>query len=352
MKKSLAFAAAITFVCAAAFCKELPKEASVDSYDDGSQSEVVEENSENDQNSKEKKVTKIKWNTRANREAAMEGDPYNQKKLKGNRNFGERLLNINKFTKIEPFSAYLKPTLGKLFVRKGHLIYREGTDIAGFMMYYDSSAYALQFAKAARAVVCNAIESYYKDFDEKLLDRNAKAKDTRAKYGFCEGYEDFGVASGMMTNYSRPTVFFGYVFVKKTPYFIINVRKAKNLAVNEKTEEGSLKANVIEQTYYLTKAQAKKLSVFLNEDNISRMQRETSMDTSAYDDDVYEDEYIPAEPVPEKAAEPVKEEAVKEEPAKAEPVKEEPAKTEAEKEEPAKTEPVAEENGKKPEAAE
>ncbi len=352
MKKSLAFAAAITFVCAAAFCKELPKEASVDSYDDGSQSELVEENSEDDEKTKEKKVTKIKWNTKANREAAMEGDPYNQKKLRGNRNFGERLLNINKFTKIEPFSAYLKPTLGKLFVRKGHLIYREGTDIAGFMMYYDSSAYALQFAKAARATLCKAIESYYKDFDEKLLDRNAKAQDTRGKYGFCEGYEDFGVASGMMTNYSRPKVFFGYVFVKRTPYFIINVRRAKNLAVNEKTEEGSLKANVIEQTYYLTKAQAKKLSVFLSEENISRMQMETSLDSSVNKDDDYEDEYIPAEPVPEKAAEPVKEEAVKEEPVKEEPAKTEPVKEELAKTEPAKTEPAAEENGEKREAAE
>ncbi len=349
MKKSLAFAAAITFVCAAAFCKELPKEASVDSYDDGSQSEVVEENSEDDEKTKEKKVTKIKWNTKANREAAMEGDPYNKKKMRGNRNFGERLLNVNKFTKMDPFSAYLKPTVGKLFVRKGHLIYREGTDVAGFVMYYDSSAYALQFSKAARTVVRDAIESYYKDFDEKRLDRNAKAKDTKAAYGFCEAYEDFGMVSGMMTYFSRPKVFCGYVFVKNTPYFTLNVRPAKNLAVNEKTEEGSLKVNVIEQTYYLTKAQAKKLSVFLSDQNIDQLQADTTEEDIVYDSDVYLDDPVSSEPVP---AEPQKEESVKAVPANAESLDEKPAEAEPANAEPASVQAKKDEAAPSQEAAE
>lgn len=299
MKRAFAAVAAMTLLCAAIFCKGAPQEP-VDEYDDGS----VPAKEQGKAKPSENKETKIKWNTKANREAAMQGDPYNTKKMRGNRNFGERMFNINKFTKIEPFSVYLKPTLGTPFLRKGHLIYREGTDIGGFMAYYDSSAYALQFAQAARGVLCSAIESYFKDFDEKRLDRKAPARKTRSAYGFCEAYEDFGVVSGMMTNYSRPVVHFGYIFEKNTPYFTINVRVAKNLSVNENTEEGSLKANTIEQTYYLTKAQAKKLSVFLSDANIGSLQAASTLPELEADEDYVEaDGYQEAVPVKEKAPE-------------------------------------------------
>lgn len=333
MKKTLAAAvAALTLACAA-FCEKL--EVPVDVYDDGTAAAQEQKDDldarrakKEQKEQKAKQETKIKWNTKANREAAMAGDPYNKKKMVGIRNFGERLLNINKFTKIEPFSAYLRPTVGPLFVRKGHLIYREGTDIAGLMMYYDSSAYALQFAQDARRIAVNAIDCYFKDFDEKRLDRSAKAKKTRQAYGFCEGYEDFGIVSGMMTNYSRPKVFFGYMFIKNTPYFTIDVRQAKNLAVNEKTEEGSLKANVIEQIYYLTKSQAKKLAVFLSDANVSALQSASTMDDSAEVLDSYDAE-------PQAEQEPVK--------AEPEPAPEAPAKAEPEPSpEPAKAGPKAE----------
>ncbi len=320
MKKTL-MALTAALLCALAFCEKA--EVPVDIYDDGSA--AAQEQKEDIKKNGEKKVSKIKWNTKANREAAMAGDPYNKKKMIGNRSFGDRLLNINKFTKMEAFSVYLKPTLGKLFVRKGSLIYREGTDVAGFEMYYDSSAYALQFAKAARGVAVNAINRYLDDFDQKRLDRDASAKKTREVYGFCEGYEDFGIISGMMMYYSRPKVFFGYIFDKHTPYFTINVRKAQNLAVNEKTEEGSLKANVIEQTYYFTKAQARRLATFLSDANIDALQASTTEPEFQDAADDYSDEPTASEPAQEEA--PAKDaEAPKDEPAQ----KDEPAKQEQE----------------------
>ena len=268
-----------------AFAKD-SSDNGADIYDDGSA--AAQEQKEERQ--KEKKVTKIKWNNKANREAAMAGDPYNAKKMIGNRTFGERLMNMNKFTKVEPFSAYLKPTLGNMFVRKGNLIYREGTDIAGFEMYYDSSAYALQFAKVDRGLVIEAINRYLDDFEEKRLDRNAKSRNTKKVYGVSDAYEDYGVISGMMTNYSRPKVFYGYVFEKKSPYFVINVQKAKNLAFGDsKSEEAVLKGDVIEQTYYLTKAQAKKLALFLSDQNIDAMQASTTVDEVSEEKDAYDD---------------------------------------------------------------
>ena len=287
MKKTVACAAALLTLCALAFGKA-PKEP-VDVYDDGTQTAQEQEQSAGKNKKKAQKETKIKWNTKKNREAAMQGDPYNKKKMIGNRTFGDRLLNINKFTKIEAFSVFLRPTVGKLFSRKAYLIYREGTDIAGFEMYYDSSAYALQFATAARSVVISAIQRYYQDFDEKRLDRSAKPKKTREVYGFCDAYEDYGIISGMMTNYSRPRVFFGYMFIKNTPYFTINVKKSKNLAYGDsQSEEAMIKSEVIEQTYFFTKAQAKKLMTFLDDANISALQTATTEDAVEYAADSYE----------------------------------------------------------------
>ena len=276
MKKSIATfaAAALLFAFASGLYAE---KANPDVYDDGSETEEVSK----DKKSKGKgdeKVSKIKWNTKANKLEAMSGDPYNQKKLNANRSFGDRLMNTNKFTKVEAFSVYLKPTIGKMFVRKGNLIYREGTDIGGFEVYYDSSAYALQFAQADRAIVIAAIDQYFSDFDEKRLDKKAKAANTKKVYGFSNGYEDFGIASGMMTNYCRPKIFYGYVFDNKSPYFTINVKKSQNLAFGaDQTEEAMLKKNVIEQTYYLTKAQASKLKAFLSDQNIGGMQAATTV---------------------------------------------------------------------------
>ena len=300
MKKTLATAAAIMMICAAVFAKTDKEPA--DEYDDGSASvEAQEAQDPAQKGGKDKKVTKIKWNTKANKEAAMQGDPYNKKKMIGNRDFGERLLNTNKFTKVEAFSAYLKLTVGGLVSRKAHLIYREGTDVAGFEMYYDTSAYALQFAKVARGVLIDAVNRYYQDFDQKKLERSAPFKKTRDVYGFCDAYEDYGMVSGMMTYYSRPRVFFGYTFVKGSPYFTVNVRPAKNLAYGDsKSEEALLKANVIEQTYYFTKSQAKKLVTFLSDENISALQASSTFDEYA-DEPTGTDAY--AEPGQDKADE-------------------------------------------------
>ena len=305
MKKTLFAAAVLLALVSAAYCK--PEDVPVDVYDDGSS--PVQQEKEDKKTGNGKTETKIKWNTKANREAAMQGDPYNKKKMIGNRDFADRLLNINKYTKIEPFTVYLRPTVGKMFVRKANLIYREGTDVAGFEMYYDTSAYALQFATDARRVLREAVKSYFKDFDERRLDRSASARKTRSVYGFCEGYEDFGIVSGMMTNYCRPKVFFGYVFIKNTPYFTVNVQKSKNLAVEDsKSEEATLKAEVIEQTYYMTKAQANKLMVFLTDENIGALQAASTMAEDVYQNDAYDDAELaePPEPVdPEKAVKPV-----------------------------------------------
>jgi len=220
----------------------------------------------------------------AKKQKSLDGDHYSPEKLSGDdRSFGQKLFNLNKYTKLKTFSLYAKPPIGGLGSRKGTLIYREGTDIAGFECYYDSCAYAVQFAKAERNALINAFERYKKDFDEKKLDR--KDSKSRQAYGFVGGYEDFGNISASMQYYCKPKVFFGYNFIKGNPYFCIYVKKADNLAVDQK-KEGGFKQTV-DQSYYFTKAQATVLCEFLSDENIESLQGDTTIPEEQQTTDTY-----------------------------------------------------------------
>lgn len=214
----------------------------------------------------------------------LDGDHYSEEKLSGsNRSFGQKLFNLNKYEKIDNFTLYAKPTLGGFGTRKGSLIYREGTDIAGFECYYDSCAYAVQFAQAERNALISAFERYKKDFDEKKLKR--KDSKSRQAYGFVGGYEDFGNIEASMMYYCKPKVYFGYNFIDGNPYFCIYVKKAENLAVDQK-KEGGFK-ETIDQSYYFTKAQATVLTEFLSDENISALQGETTVPVEMQQSDSY-----------------------------------------------------------------
>lgn len=201
-------------------------------------------------------------------------DPYDAKKMRGKeeRSRLERAFNLNKFQKIEPISLYVKNTFGKMVRKDGNLIHRAGTDIGGFVCYYDTSSYAVQFAGEARSKLRAAVEQYLRDFDEKKLSRSEK-KTFRA-YGQCDAYEDFGVIEGMMKDWSRPRVDLGYVFLKGNPYFCVRVPPHKNLNATTGNEYDRLRETVIEQRYYFTRAQAGRLADFLSDENIDSLQND------------------------------------------------------------------------------
>ncbi|MBQ2207389.1 MAG: hypothetical protein II413_09290 [Treponema sp.] len=122
----------------------------------------------------EEQVTQIAVNPSQKK---LDGDHYSPEKLSGsNRSFGQKLFNLNKYEKIDNFTLYAKPTLGGFGTRKGSLIYREGTDIAGFECYYDSCAYAVQFAQAERNDLSAPLNATKKTLTKKSLSaRTAKA---------------------------------------------------------------------------------------------------------------------------------------------------------------------------------
>ena len=156
-------------------------------------------------------------------------------------------------------------------VKKGNLIYRRGTDIAGFRGYYDTTSYAVQMAQEARETCIAAIDRYLSDFENKALDRSLKAQKSRRLYGETIIYIDYGVALEMMNYKAKPKATFGYVFDNNSPYFVIHLDKAKNLALEGKSSQdyGNLETVVV--NFYFTRKQAQALKEFLSNNNVNAL---------------------------------------------------------------------------------
>lgn len=199
-------------------------------------------------------------------------DPYNEKKLRPIERSGvQKFLGTNRYDVLDEFSVFIKNMIGKLKVKKGSFIYRRGTDIAGFRIYYDTSAYAVQMAQEAREACIAAIDRYCADFENKALNRSLKAAKSRRLYGQTISYMEYGVAMEMMNYKAKPVTTFGYVFDDRNPYFVIHMDKAKNLTLEGKSSKDYGNLETIILNFYFTRKQALELKKFLSNDNVNSL---------------------------------------------------------------------------------
>lgn len=249
-----------------------------DSYDEIAPDEVAEDGEET---ASDEEIGK----------SGKDGDPYGAEKMrpKGERNFGEKLLGLGRFRQVDSFSLFAKSSVGTLHLKKkASLIYREGTDIGGFYCYYDTSAYAVQLDRKARAALVSAVSQYLGDFEAKRLDRGAKQRRTEAVYGAAEVYEEYGIALANLSHAARAKACFGYEFIKGSPYFSIYVKKAKDMKYVKRTGDDTRMGETIPQRYYFTRAQATHLAEFLSDENIDSLRGADGEDAFS---DVPPDEY-------------------------------------------------------------
>ena len=224
-------------------------------------------------------------------------DPYDDKKMHPTERSGlEKFLGTNRYEVLDECAIYIRPIVGKIKAKKGNFIYRRGTDVAGFRIYYDTTAYTVEIAQETRQICCDAIDKYFDDFENKRLNRKGKADKTRVIYGKAPGYEEYGVAISMMNYKAKPTFYFGYDFVDGSPYFVIHVAKAKNLALEGKATDLPNLETIV-QNYYFTRAQAQKLKDFINEANISLFHQAEQKKLSELRADSENDEYVENEDV-------------------------------------------------------
>ncbi len=199
-------------------------------------------------------------------------DPYSDKKLHPIERTGlQKFLGTNRYDVLEECSVFVKTLTGSMKAKKGSFIYRRGTDIAGFRLYYDTTAYALQMAKEARETCIAAIDRYFSDFESKSLNRSLSAKKSRRLYGQAGAYIDYGVAIDMMNYKAKPNATFGYVFVKGNPYFVIHLDKAKNLTLEGKSSSDYGNLETIVVNFYFTRKQAQALKDFISNQNVNEL---------------------------------------------------------------------------------
>lgn len=221
-------------------------------------------------------------------EAVSSEENYSDAKIRGGKkSFSEQFFGTEKFEKIDEITLTLKTTFGNTILRKGYSIYKPHTDMAGFYVLYDTSSYAFFLAKAERNALIRAVDRYFEDFEARRLEK--KAKKTERAYGSVVAYEEFGINARMLSNRSKPTVYFGYKFIGKSPYFCIFVPPTENLSKDKGENHAD---TVIEQRYYFTKAQARALADFLCDDSIDPRYEPENPVKSAVDE--YE-EAAPAE---------------------------------------------------------
>lgn len=233
--------------------------------------------------------------------AKKKPDLYDDKKMHPTDRSGlEKFLGTNRYEVLDECAIYIRPIVGKIKAKKGNFIYRRGTDVAGFRIYYDTTAYTVEMAQEPRQICCDAIDKYIEDFENKRLDRKAKSNKTRAVYGNAPGYEEYGVAISMMNYKAKPTFYFGYDFVDGSPYFVIHVAKAKNLALEGRSTDLPNLETIV-QNYYFTRAQALKLKEFIHESNISLYHAEEQKKLAELNAISENDDYVEASSdVPEK----------------------------------------------------
>ena len=233
--------------------------------------------------------------TFASAKKAKKVDPYDEKKMHPTDRTGlDKWLGTNRYDVLDECAMYINPIIGKVKAKRGNFIYRRGTDVAGYRIYYDTTAYTVEMAEETRKVCCDAIDKYCDDFANKRLDKKGKFDKTRRVYGSAPGYQEYGVAINLMNYKAKPNFYFGYAFVDGNPYFVIHAAKAKNLALEGRpTDLPNLES--IPQNYFFTRAQAQKLKEFICEENISLYHSQEQEKLDELKADAENDEYVEAD---------------------------------------------------------
>lgn len=200
-------------------------------------------------------------------ERQKETDPYSDEKIRGEKGFVQQLFNTEKYEKIENSSLFTKSLIGNMSEKKISLIHKPGTDMAGFLVRFDTSLYTFYMAEKDRNAFINAVDKYLFDFESKALERKGGRK-TESVYGNALCFQEFGIVEAMMNNYSKPKVAFGYSFAEGSPYFTLTVKPSKNL--NENIGPNDVQQN-IEQKYYFNKEQVTRLAEFMSSESVNSL---------------------------------------------------------------------------------
>ena len=172
--------------------------------------------------------------------------------------------NKGDYVEYEDASLFSKEITG-LKEQKAVVVIRTDNHNAGFGSSFSGGYYYIQFDNDSRQKLLKAIDSYFADFDNRVL--SPKAKHADKAYGKISYRLDWGSIKSSTPNNGSGTGYCGYEFIKKSPYFCIyNYPFANDYykVAGESTTRESKKYQV-----YFTRAQLRQLKEVLSDETIN-----------------------------------------------------------------------------------
>lgn len=194
----------------------------------------------------------------------------------------------SKFHTIGEASVYTPQVFGGIKQTASEVILYPKKETFGFSSTYQAAYYYLTFNTTARNAFIKAVDQYFKDFENKKLDRNDK-KSFR-KYGKINAEVTWGTVKGNSPNYGDGSLMLGYKFYDKSPYFTITMYGCTNEAFVNGASDVETSMHLY---YYFTKNQAKMLCDQLSDENIQRVLYEYEIEQSGIPE--VEDSYYEAD---------------------------------------------------------
>lgn len=264
---ALLFATCLMFAgCASSKVKE-SVEASADTYV-SEESDVIEETSEVT-NKSTKKTTSTKKKKSFNL-----GDIFK-----------------SKFVPIGESSVYSTMVFGGIKQQAAQIVYYPSRELSGFGSAYMAAYYYLTFDDKARHEFINAVDQYFKDFDNKKLKRDDKK--SFKVYGSVKTKAYWGTIKTSSPNNGEGKLELGYKFVDKNPYFSLTMQPVINQTF---LDGGSEVEESLQLHYYMTKNQCRMLADALSDEALAKAIYEYEVSEygvpeveDSYTDDGYEE---------------------------------------------------------------
>ncbi|MCF0242486.1 MAG: hypothetical protein HUK25_07600 [Treponema sp.] len=219
------------------------------------------------------------------------------KKKKKSSGFTLKNLFKAKFEEIDSGSIFTTKALGGIKQNVTSVVIYPKEEMAGFGSAYMAAYYYLVFDQQNRQALAKYVEQYFSDFENKKLNRDNK--NSQKAYGKIQAKVVWGTIKGNTPNYCTGTIYIGYKFVDKSPYFTLSMDKTINevfLSGNSSIEES------LQLHYFLTKNQASSLVASLSDEKVSEAFRRYQIaefgvdeDSDLYDEDSSEENVVETE---------------------------------------------------------
>jgi len=198
----------------------------------------------------------------------------------------------SRFVQFGNGSIFSVKTFGGLKQQSAEYVLFPKLDTAGFGCPYMSGYYYITFDDNNRAAVIRAMEQYFKDFENKKLNRDEK-KALKA-YGTAVSNIRWGTIKSSSPNYGKAIMKCGYKFVDNSPYFTISCEAVTNQAFLDGNSDIQ---DSLALTFYFTKSQCRTFMDIMSDESVDKafynLELETlgiSQDEGSYDEtEVYEE---------------------------------------------------------------